>query len=181
MIWATVSCWSCFCWLYSTSPSLAAKNIINLTLVLAIWWCPCIESSLLLCCWERVFAMTSVFSWQTSISLCPASFRTPGPNLPVTPCCYKRLYFILCYSWVTFHCMCVCVHTTSSLAIHLSVDIWFVSMSWLLWTVLLWTLGCMYLFRIKSFVWLAAVFATSWMLSGTFSSSGCSLKKNFRY
>ena len=31
MIWATVSSWSCFRWLYRTSPSLAAKNIINLT------------------------------------------------------------------------------------------------------------------------------------------------------
>ena len=29
--------------------------------------------------------MTSVFSWQNSISLCPASFCTPKPNLPVTP------------------------------------------------------------------------------------------------
>ena len=29
--------------------------------------------------------MTSVFSWQYSISLCPASFRTPRPNLSVTP------------------------------------------------------------------------------------------------
>ena len=29
--------------------------------------------------------MTSAFSWQNSISLCPASFRTPRPNLPVTP------------------------------------------------------------------------------------------------
>ena len=28
MIWATVSSWSCFCWLYIASPSLAAKNII---------------------------------------------------------------------------------------------------------------------------------------------------------
>ena len=26
--------------------------------------------------------MTSVFSWQNSISLCPASFRIPRPNLP---------------------------------------------------------------------------------------------------
>ena len=25
------------------------------------------------------------FSWQNSISLCPASFRIPRPNLPVTP------------------------------------------------------------------------------------------------
>ena len=30
MIWATVSSWSCFCWLFRASPSLAAKNIINL-------------------------------------------------------------------------------------------------------------------------------------------------------
>ena len=37
-----------------------------------------------LCCWKRVFAMTSVFSWQNSVSLCLASFRTSRPNLPVT-------------------------------------------------------------------------------------------------
>ena len=42
MIWATVSSWSCFCWLYRASPSLAAKNTINLILVLTIWWCPCV-------------------------------------------------------------------------------------------------------------------------------------------
>ena len=29
--------------------------------------------------------MTSVLSWQNSVSLCPASFCTPRPNLPVTP------------------------------------------------------------------------------------------------
>ena len=29
--------------------------------------------------------MTSAFSWQNSVSLCPASFCTPRPNLPVTP------------------------------------------------------------------------------------------------
>ena len=48
MIWATVSSWSCFCWQYGASPSLAAKNIINLISVLTIWWCPCVESSLVL-------------------------------------------------------------------------------------------------------------------------------------
>ena len=83
MIWATVSSWSCFCWLYRASPSLAAKNIISLILVLTIWWCPCVESSFVLL--EEGFAMTSVFSWQNSISFCPASFRIPRPNLPVTP------------------------------------------------------------------------------------------------
>ena len=29
--------------------------------------------------------MSSVFSWQNSVSHCPASFCTPRPNLPVTP------------------------------------------------------------------------------------------------
>ena len=46
MIWAIVSSQSCFCWLYRASPSLAAKNINNLISVLTIWWCPCVESSL---------------------------------------------------------------------------------------------------------------------------------------
>ena len=82
MIWATVSSQSCFCWLYRASPSLAAKNITSLISMLAIWWCPCVESSLVL--WKRIFAMKSAFSWQNSISLCPASFCIPRPNLPVT-------------------------------------------------------------------------------------------------
>ena len=34
-----------------------------------------------MCCWKRVFVMTSVFSLQNSISLCPASFCTPRLNL----------------------------------------------------------------------------------------------------
>ena len=46
MIWATVSSWSCFCWLYRASPSLTVKNIINLITVVTIRWCPCVESSL---------------------------------------------------------------------------------------------------------------------------------------
>ena len=29
--------------------------------------------------------MTSAFSWQNSVSLCPASFHIPRPNLPVIP------------------------------------------------------------------------------------------------
>ena len=48
MIWATISTQSCFCWLYRASPSLAAKNIINLILVLTVWWCSCVKSSLVL-------------------------------------------------------------------------------------------------------------------------------------
>ena len=37
------------------------------------------------CVVGRVFSMTSVFSWQNSVSLWPASFFTPRPNLPVIP------------------------------------------------------------------------------------------------
>ena len=29
--------------------------------------------------------MTNAFSWQNSVGLCPASFRIPRSNLPVTP------------------------------------------------------------------------------------------------
>ena len=83
IIWATVSSQSYFYWLYRASPSLAAKNIINLILVLTIWWCPCVEYSIMLL--KRVFAKTSSFSWQNSVSICPAPFCTPRPNLPVIP------------------------------------------------------------------------------------------------
>ena len=46
MIRAIVRSRSCFCWLYRASPSLATKNVISLISVLAVWWCPCVESSL---------------------------------------------------------------------------------------------------------------------------------------
>ena len=32
----------------------------------------------------RVFVMTNEFSWENFMSLCPASFYTPRPNLLVT-------------------------------------------------------------------------------------------------
>ena len=38
-----------------------------------------------LCCFKRVFAMTSAFSWQNSTNLCPVSFCSLRPNLPITP------------------------------------------------------------------------------------------------
>ena len=41
--------------------------------------------SSLLCCWKRVFTVTSGFSRQNSVQLCSASFCTPRSNLPVTP------------------------------------------------------------------------------------------------
>ena len=50
------------------SPSLAAKNIINLISVLAIWWCPCVESSLVLL-EEGVFYDQCICSVQFSRSV----------------------------------------------------------------------------------------------------------------
>ena len=43
--WTRLSDWT---ELNSASSSLAAKNIINLISVLAVWWCPCVESSVVL-------------------------------------------------------------------------------------------------------------------------------------
>ena len=84
MIWATASSWSCFCWLHRTSPFLAAKDIVSLILVLTIWWCPSVESSLVLLeggvCYGQWVPLAKLY-----ISLCPASFCIPSPNLPVTP------------------------------------------------------------------------------------------------
>ena len=42
-----------------------------------------------------MFAMTSVFSWQNSISLFPASFCTPRPNLSVIPGVFLTSYFCI--------------------------------------------------------------------------------------
>ena len=72
MIWAIVSSQPCFCWLYRTSPSLAAKNIINLISVLTIWWCPCVESTLLLLeegvCYDQCILLeNSVSLWSASL------------------------------------------------------------------------------------------------------------------
>ena len=46
MIWMAVSSKSCVCLLHRTSPSLVAKNVISLLLVLTICWCLCVKSTL---------------------------------------------------------------------------------------------------------------------------------------
>ena len=43
----------------------------------------------------------------------------------------------------------LCIYTISFLSTHLSMGIYIVSISWLLWIVLLWTLGCKYLFKLQ--------------------------------
>ena len=67
IIWAIVSSRSYFFWLYRASPSLAAKNIINLISVLTIWWCPCIESFLVFLekgvCYDQCVLLTKLLAF----------------------------------------------------------------------------------------------------------------------
>ena len=67
MMWATVNSWSCFCWLYRASPSSAAKNIIDVILVLTIWWYLCVELSLVLLaqgvCYDQCVLLTKVLAF----------------------------------------------------------------------------------------------------------------------
>ena len=71
-----------------SAPSLVFADCIELLhlwlqriLSIWFWYWPSgdvhVESHLL-CCWKRVFAMTSAFSWQNSVSLCPALFVLQG-------------------------------------------------------------------------------------------------------
>ena len=91
MIWATISSRPCFCWLYRTSSFLAAKNVINLISVLAIWWCPHLQSSLVLfeegVCYDQciLLANKQTNKKKNSVSVCSASFYIPRQNLPVIP------------------------------------------------------------------------------------------------
>ena len=89
MIWATVHSRSCFCWLYRVPPSLAAKNIINLILVLTIWWCSCVLFSPVLLeegvCYDQCILLAEL--------------------------CYPLLYFIL-YSKAKFACYSRCILTS---------------------------------------------------------------------
>ena len=81
MIWAKVNSRSYFCWLDTISPSLATKNAINLISVLTVCQHPCMCKAISCV----VFAMITAFSWQNSVSLCPASFCSPRLSLPIIP------------------------------------------------------------------------------------------------
>ena len=48
--------------------------------------------------------MTTAFSWQNSISLCPASFCIPRPYLPVTPGVSFSFFFM--FMFVFWFCFC---------------------------------------------------------------------------
>ena len=87
MIWATVSSRYCLCWLYRSSPSLAAKNRINLMSVLTIWWCPWVESSLVLLeegvCYDQCIFLAK--------HLCKSWDCLPSNPFPMFPMLYSML------------------------------------------------------------------------------------------
>ena len=83
MIWATVSSRSCFCWLYGTSLSLAAKK--NNQSDFCIGHLVMSMCRVFSCVVGRGYLLWPMFSWQNPVILCPASFCTLMPNLPVTP------------------------------------------------------------------------------------------------
>ena len=63
--------------------------------------------------------MTSAFSWQNSISLCPASFRIPRSNLPVTPGVLNSVSWFHCSDYVT---LCSKISKGSGLLVELSIN-----------------------------------------------------------
>ena len=84
MIWATVSSWSYFCWLYRASPSLAAKNKINLISVLTIWWCACAPVSLEKgVCYDQP-VLTKHAKSLTKLLAFALLYCSPKPNLLIT-------------------------------------------------------------------------------------------------
>ena len=92
MIWATVSSWTCFCWLYRASPSLAAKNIINLIFTDHLVVSMCRVFSYV---FRKGYLLWPVCSLGKTLSLWPAWFCILRPNLPVT---HVSLDFLLLHS-----------------------------------------------------------------------------------
>ena len=105
MVCSTVISQSWFCWLYKTSLSLAAKNIINLISVLTTWWCSCVESSLVLL--ELSFKFQ-----QIKIVACICTYKFPKDlfafflkkkkvdyfGLPYIAYSYSRIPILLCFN-----------------------------------------------------------------------------------
>ena len=68
-------------------------------------------------------------------------------NMIISSCIHITTNSIISFLWLSRIPLYIC--TTSSLSVHLLMDLYAVSMFWLLWIVLLWTQGCMYLFGLE--------------------------------
>ena len=154
------------------------KNVISLISVLTIWWCPCVKSSLVL--FKRVFAMTTAFSCQNSVSLCPASFCIPKPTWLLLQ---VSLDFLLFHSntlwWIgcvffLFVCLFLVLVLRGLLGLHRTNQLW-VPLHWwlghrleLLWCWMIclgnepssfchfW--GCTQVLHFRLFCWLEGLF-----------------------
>ena len=85
-----------------------------------------------------IIFLGSAYKWyHIFIYLCPTFFIWYD-NLQVYPCYCKWHNFICFNGWVIFHWVYI---STTSLSIHLSIDIQVASLFCLMWTKLLWTLG----------------------------------------
>ena len=82
-----------FFWLYRAFPFLAAKNIINLILVLTIWWCPCVESSLVLLeegvCYDQCILLAKLY-WPL-----PCFIPYSKAKFACYPRCFLTSYFCI--------------------------------------------------------------------------------------
>ena len=80
----------------NASPSLAAKNIINLISVLMICWCPCVESSLVLLeegvCYDQCVQEDSRVPWTARKSI-QSILKEISPELEVLMLKLKLQYF----------------------------------------------------------------------------------------
>ena len=89
---ATVSSRSCFCWLYTASPSLATKNVINLISVLIIWWCPCVKLSLVLFSSLSCVRLFAIHGLQHTRPPCPSPTPRACPNsCPLSQWCHPTI------------------------------------------------------------------------------------------
>ena len=103
------------------------------------------------------YHLVFVFLWLTSLS----TYFTKYNVLSVPPCCCRWQYFILFNGWVLFHC--IYIHTF---------------MSWLLYKVMLWTLECMYLFKLEFLFF--QIYIPRSRIAGSYSSSMFSFLGNIR-
>ena len=99
----------------------------------------------------------SLYVWLISLSIIPFRSIHVVTNGKISFFFYVWVYPIVCMYEYMYVCKCVCVcvykcththththtHTISSLSIHPLMDIWGLSILWLLLIVLLYTLGCM--------------------------------------
>ena len=98
MIWATVSSQSYFYWLYRASPSLAAKNIINLIFIFMIWWSPRVVSSLMLL-EEGVSNDQGILLAKLLLAFALLHFVLLRPSLSVTPGISRLSTFVFNPLW----------------------------------------------------------------------------------